>query len=117
VAQNPNARYVWAQFGTFPGVGCNSFGSPGINIWNIWLLKNTKLSEGATLQLRLDAFSIFSHCNFSLAQPPVFRAGDLIGAVNNVLSQTYVDVPSGLFLNDRQFTGGQSPDATLNLLG
>ena len=91
VAQNPNARYVQAQFGTFPAVGRNSFGSPGINIWNIWLFKNTKLSEGATLQLRLDAFSIFSHRNFSLAQPSVFQAGDLIGAVNNVLSQTYAE--------------------------
>jgi hypothetical protein len=43
---------------------------------------------------------------FSLAQPTVFQTGTLIGTVNNSLSTTYANVTSDLFLNDRQFTGG-----------
>ncbi len=68
--------------------------------------KNTKLSEGTTLQFRVDTFNIFNHRNFSLAQPTVFQSGVLIGTVNNALSTTYSNVTSDLFLNDNQFTGG-----------
>jgi len=106
VAQNPNARFVQAQLGAFPTVERNSFGSPGINIWNMGLFKNTKLTEKATLQFRVDTFNIFNHQNFSLAQPTVFQTGVLIGTVNNALSTTYSNVTSPLFLNERQFTGG-----------
>ncbi len=106
VAQNPNARYVQAELGAFPTVGRNSFGSPGINIWNMGLFKNTKLTERATLQLRVDTFNTFNHRNFSLAQPTVFQTGVLIGTVNNALSTTYSNVISDLFLNDSRFTGG-----------
>jgi len=106
VAQNPNARYVQARVGALPTVGRNSFGTPGINIWNMGLFKNTKLTEKATLQFRVDTFNIFNHQNFSLAQPTVFQTGVLIGTVNNALSTTYSNVTSPLFLNERQFTGG-----------
>jgi len=70
------------------------------------LFKNTKLSESMTLQFRVDTFNTFNHRNFSLAQPTVFQTGTLIGTVNNSLSTTYANVTSDLFLNDRQFTGG-----------
>jgi hypothetical protein len=106
VAQNPNARYVQAELGAFPTVGRNTFESPGVNVWNLGLFKNTKLSERATLQLRVDTFNTFNHRNYSLAQPTVFQTGVLIGTVNNALSTTYANVTSNLFLNDRQFTGG-----------
>jgi len=105
-AQNPNARYVQAGLGAFPTLGRNSFGSPGINIWNRGLFKNTNLTERATLQLRVDTFNTFNHRNFSLAQPTVFQTGVLIGTVNNALSTTYSNLTSDLFLNQKQFTGG-----------
>jgi hypothetical protein len=105
-AQNPNARYVQAELGAFPTLGRNSFGSPGINIWNMGLFKNTNLTERATLQLRVDTFNTFNHRNFSLAQPTVFQTGVLIGTVNNALSTTYSNLTSDLFLNQKQFTGG-----------
>jgi hypothetical protein len=70
------------------------------------LFKNTKLTERASLQLRVDTFNTFNHRNFSLAQPTVFQTGVLIGTVNNALSTTYANVTSDLFLNDKQFTGG-----------
>ena len=107
LAQDPNARYVKAEVGAFPTLGRNSFGSPGINIWNMGLFKNTKLSEGVTLQFRADTFNIFNHRNFSLAQPTVFQTGVLIGTVNNALSTTYSNLTSDLFLNQQQFTGGK----------
>ena len=107
VSRNPSARYVQARVGAFPNLGRNSFGSPGINIWNMGLFKNTKLTERATLQFRVDTFNTFNHPNFSLAQPTVFQNGVLIGTVNNALSTTYSNVTSDLFLNDRQFTGGR----------
>ncbi len=106
IAQNPNARYVQAELGAFPTVGRNTFESPGVNVWNLGLFKNTKLTERATLQLRVDTFNTFNHRNYSLAQPTVFQTGVLIGTVNNALSTTYSNVTSPLFLNDRQFTGG-----------
>jgi len=106
IAQNPNARYVQAEVGAFPTVGRNTFESPGVNVWNLGLFKNTKLTEGTTLQFRVDTFDTFNHRNYSLAQPTVFQTGVLIGTVNNALSTTYANVTSNLFLNDRQFTGG-----------
>jgi len=107
VAQNPNARYVQAEIGAFPTLGRNSFETPRVNVWNMGLFKNTKLTERATLQFRVDTFNTFNHRNFSLAQPTVFQTGVLIGTVNNALSTTYSNVTSDLFLNDRQFTGGK----------
>jgi len=106
VAHNPNARYVQAELGAFPTLGRNSFESPGVNIWNLGLFKNTKLTEGTTLQFRVDTFDTFNHRNYSLAQPTVFQTGVLIGTVNNALGTTYANVTSNLFLNNRQFTGG-----------
>jgi hypothetical protein len=106
VAQNPAARYVQAELGAFPTLGRNSFESPGMNVWNLGLFKNTKLTERATLQFRVDTFNTFNHRNFSLAQPTVFQTGVLIGTVNNALSTTYSNLTSDLFLNQKQFTGG-----------
>ena len=106
VAQNPAARYVQAELGAQPTVGRNSLDTLGTNTWNMSMSKNTKLSEGTTLQFRVDTFNIFNHRNFSLAQPTVFQSGVLIGTVNNALSTTYSNVTSDLFLNSNQFTGG-----------
>ncbi len=107
VAKNPNARYVQAELGANPTLGRNSFVSSGVNIWNMGMFKNTKLTERVTLQFRADAFNVFNHYNFSLAQPTVFQTGVLIGTVNNALSTTYSNVTSDLFLNPKQFTGGK----------
>jgi outer membrane receptor protein involved in Fe transport len=106
VADNPNARYIQAELGALSTIGRNSFESPGVNIWNMGLVKSNKLTEGSSLQFRVDAFNIFNHRNFSLAQPTVFQTGVLIGTVNNALSTTYSNIASNLFLNEGQFTGG-----------
>jgi len=108
VAQNPNARYVQAEVGAMPTLGRNSFGSPGMSVWNMALLKSTKLSEKFSLLFRVNTFNTFNHRNFTLAQPSVFQTGSggPIGTVNNALSTTYSNLTSPLFLDSRQFTGG-----------
>jgi hypothetical protein len=107
VASDPTAQYVQAQLGARSNVGRNSFRSPGVNIWNMGMFKNTSITERFTIQLRAMAQNIFNHRNFSLAQPTVLQTGTLIGTTNNALSSTYSNVDSGaLFLNPKQFNGG-----------
>ena len=106
VAQNPSARYVQAGMGSRPTLGRNSFGTPGMNIWNMSVAKNTKLTERFSFQFRVDAMNVFNHRNFTLAQPSVFQSGVILGTVNNALSTTYANVTADQFLDSGQFTGG-----------
>ena len=108
VAANPNARYVQAELGSSTNLGRNSFGSPGLNLWNMGMIKDTKITEQVSVQFRAEAFNVFNHRNFSLAQPSVFQSGAIIGTVNNALSSTYSNITaaSDLFLNPKQFSGG-----------
>ncbi|MFB3815977.1 MAG: TonB-dependent receptor domain-containing protein [Terriglobales bacterium] len=113
VAADPSARYVQTGVGALPNLRRNSFRSPGLNIWNMGMIKDTKFTERLSLQFRAEAFNVFNHRNFSLAQPSVFQTGSIIGTVNNALSTTYSNIASaldpesaGLFLNAKQFTGG-----------
>jgi len=87
-------------------VGRDSFRSPGVNIWNMGMYKDTRITERFSLQFRATAQNIFNHRNFSLAQPTVFQTGTLIGTTNNALSTTYANVNAPLFLNAKQFNGG-----------
>jgi hypothetical protein len=106
VALNPNAKFVQAGLGAFSTAGRNSFRSPGVNVWNMGMYKDTKMGERFSIQFRATAQNIFNHRNFSLAQPTVFQTGTLIGTVNNALSTTYANVTSPQFLDATQFTGG-----------
>jgi hypothetical protein len=106
VAQDPRARYVQAGMGAHSTLGRNSFGTPGTNIWNMSLLKHTKLTERFGLQFRIDAMNVFNHRNFSLAQPSVFQSGVILGTVNNAMSSTYANVTANQFLDAKQFSGG-----------
>jgi hypothetical protein len=106
VAKNPAARYVQAQLGTVSTVGRDSFRSPGVNIWNMGVYKDTRITERFSVQFRATAQNIFNHRNFSLAQPTIFQTGTLIGTTNNALSTTYANVTAPLFLDDKQFNGG-----------
>jgi hypothetical protein len=106
VAQNSSARYVQAGMGALSNLGRNTFGTPGINIWNMSMLKNTKITERLGFQIRVDAMNVFNHRNYSLAQPSVFQSGVILGTVNNALSSTYANVTADQFLDAKQFTGG-----------
>jgi hypothetical protein len=40
------------------------FHGPGINNWDMALLKDTKITEGKTLQIRFEFFNVFNHAQF-----------------------------------------------------
>ncbi|HET9400624.1 MAG TPA: TonB-dependent receptor [Candidatus Acidoferrales bacterium] len=106
VAKTSSATYVQAGLGALPTVGRNTFQTPGVNVWNMSLLKNTKLSERVGVQFRVDTLNTFNHRNLSLAQPSVFQSGAILGTVNNALSTTYANVNATQFLDATQFSGG-----------
>jgi hypothetical protein len=103
LAVNPNAKYVQAGLGALANLGRNSFRSPSLNVWNMALFKNNKLTERFGVQFRVVAFNAFNHPNFTLASLSVFPAN------TNALNQGFTSltsVPTGTFLNPRIFNGG-----------
>jgi hypothetical protein len=48
------------------------FHGPGLNNWDMALLKNTKLTETKNLELRFEAFNAFNHASFSGNTSPGF---------------------------------------------
>ncbi len=104
-AGSPNGAAVAGYVAQNP-LGRNSFQTPGLNIWNMSVLKNTKLTERFSFQFRVDGMNVFNHRNYTLAQPSVFQSGVILGTVNNALSTTYSNVAADQFLDATQFTGG-----------
>ena len=107
VAENPGARFVQAQFGAFANAGRNTVSTPGLNIWNMSIYKNTKITERFSLQFRADTYNTFNHRNFSIGLPT--NNGSLDQQSNpNPFAASYVNVDSGSskFLNQHQFNGG-----------
>ena len=60
---NPAAFAVPQSF-TYGNAGYNLLWGPGQQNWDLSLVKNTRIAERATLQLRMDAFSAFNHPTF-----------------------------------------------------
>ncbi len=58
-----------APLGTFGNCGRDTLTSRGTNNWDISLLKDTRLSEGTTLQFRTEFFNAWNHPQFGI---PVF---------------------------------------------
>jgi hypothetical protein len=106
LADDPTARYIQADVGAKTNVGRNTIQTPGLNIWNIGLLKTTSLGERIKLQFRAETYNTFNHRNFSIGLPS--NSGNLDATTNpNPLSTAYPFVTAGpLFLNNHQFTGG-----------
>jgi hypothetical protein len=105
VAENPTARFIQAGVGTVANVGRNTVSSPGLNIWNMSLLKTNKFTERATLQFRFETYDTFNHPNFSIGLPS--NNGALDSATNtNPLNAGYIFVTSPTFLDKTAFNGG-----------
>jgi len=106
LADDPTARYIQADVGAKTNVGRNTIETPGLNLWNMGLLKTTSLGERIKLQFRAEAYNTFNHRNFSIGLPS--NNGNLDQTTNpNPLSTAYPFVTAGpLFLNNHQFTGG-----------
>jgi hypothetical protein len=102
---NLNGRFVQAQVGTLANVGRNTVSSPGLNVWNISVLKTTKLTERASLQLRFETYNTFNHPNYSVGLPT--NNGAIDSATNtNPLNGGYIVVTSPTFLNKFSFNNG-----------
>ena len=107
VAEDPTARFVQAQFGALATAGRNTVTTPGINVWNMAIFKNTRLTERLALQFRAETYDTFNHRNFSIGLPT--NNGALDQANNpNPFAASYVNVDAGKssFLNPHQFNGG-----------
>jgi hypothetical protein len=107
VAEDSTARFVQAQFGAFANAGRNTVSTPGINVWNMSIYKNTKINERFSVQFRADTYNTFNHRNFSIGLPT--NNGALDQANNpNPFAGSFVNVDAGAasFLNPRQFNGG-----------
>jgi hypothetical protein len=66
-------------------------------------LKNSKLTERFNLQFRVEAFDVFNHPDYTLGNLSVFQT------TANALNQGYANltsVPTGGFLNEKNFNGG-----------
>lgn len=101
VATVPNARFIQAGVGALTNLGRDTVNSPYFNIWNMSITKNNHLTERFGLQLRVDAFDVFNHRNFTLGNLSVFQV------TTNSLSQGYANLNAGsAFLNEHLFNGG-----------
>ena len=60
---NPN-YFVQEPLGQIGNAMRRSFVGPGINNFNMALLKNTKITESKELQFRAEAFNVFNHAQF-----------------------------------------------------
>jgi Carboxypeptidase regulatory-like domain/TonB dependent receptor len=106
VAVDSTARFVQAGAGARANVGRDTIGTPGLNIWNMAILKKTQITERVSLQFRAETYNTFNHRNFSIGLPS--NSGALDSTTNpNPLSAGYPFVTAtGLFLNSHQFNGG-----------
>src|SRR5216684_3676419 len=105
VAVNSTARFVQAGVGALANVGRNTVNSPGINTWNISVLKTNKLTERASLQFRFETYNTFNHRSFSVGLPT--NNGAIDQATNtNPLNAGYIFVTSPTFLDKFSFDGG-----------
>lgn len=66
-----------ADFGPWPGnfTGRDYFHSPGTWNLNLGMYKNARITERASLQLRLEAYNAFNHANFQINTASAYVAG------------------------------------------
>ena len=106
LAIDPNAKYVGGSILGAPismTAGRNSVSTPGFNVWDMGVFKNTYVKEQAHFQFRVEMYNAFNHRNYSLNIPTVLTVLD----PGNALVSGYAKVTSGSsFLNARQFSGG-----------
>ncbi len=106
VARNASAKYVQAGLGALSTTGRNTVSTPGLNLWNIAVIKTTKFGERYAMQFRVESYDTFNHRNYSIGLPTNNGAIDQTNNPNP-LSTAYPFVNAGsLFLNNQQFNGG-----------
>ena len=79
---NP-AFFTTEPFGQIGNANRRFFHGPGLNNWDMALLKETKFNETMTLELRFEAFNIFNHAQFENPSGLINSgAPDFVGGVN-----------------------------------
>lgn len=78
------AAFAMSPRGTFGNAGRNILDGPGSATVNFSVLKDTKISEASTLQLRFETFNLFNRANFDL--PDIYFASPTFGRVQSAQS-------------------------------
>ena len=63
--KNTGAFFALNTLGSVGNASRRFFHGPGIDNYNMSLLKNTKITEGSSLQFRAEAFNVFNHAQFN----------------------------------------------------
>ena len=82
------SAFAFPAFGTFGNAGRNTLDGPGFQNVNASLVKNTRLAESVTLQLRAEAFNLFNHPNFNL--PDNFLGSPTFGRILSAQSPRHL---------------------------
>jgi hypothetical protein len=61
------ANFIAPPFGAYGELARNTFHGPGVNNFNLGLLKNVRLRERLAVQLRGEFFNAFNHAQFAFA--------------------------------------------------
>jgi len=61
------ANFTAPPFGTFGELPRNAFHGPGVNNFDLGILKNTELRERLSMQLRAEFFNAWNHAQFAFA--------------------------------------------------
>lgn len=102
--KDTTARYVVAGRGVRTDVGRNSWLTPGFNVLNLSVAKNTYFGEGKYLQVRADVFNVLNHPSFGLSNGNVFSTAGVTVATT---TQGYALPTDANFLKpDAFFSGG-----------
>jgi hypothetical protein len=68
------ALFTEETLGTIGNARRRFFHGPGLNNWDMALLKDTKITESKSLEFRLEAFNVWNHTQFSGQLSPGFGA-------------------------------------------
>lgn len=90
------AAFTQPIAGTFGNSGRNILREPGINNWDLGLLKNLSLYERLNLQLRLESFNTFNHTQYGVDPTSASAAagGPGTGAIDRNVNDTTAANPN-----------------------
>jgi hypothetical protein len=99
LALNPNAEYIKAQIGMYANGGRNTLQAPGINSFDISMMKAFTVRERGKFELRVDLFNALNHPQYTSGYINNVRSISRAG-INSML------IPGNAFFNmfDQVFT-------------
>ena len=87
----PAASYFQTEpLGVIGNANRRFFHGPGLNNWDMALLKNTNLTETKSLQIRIEAFNIWNHAQF--INPSGVINSSNFGVVNSARDPRFVQI-------------------------